>query len=194
MYEASSTLSDALENISTILAGGIDDAREEAFAKTDSAAANARQELFGVSTCISADMQLLAGRATQLETDVVQLNVDLAGEKATRSDEDKNLSAKIAANAEKTAEDIALLDETLSRSISEVEQTAAEELAKLAKKTEKDIWAGCHYKIIDDGTKQQWPYKCEDFAVNCYPDAGSDAVVKYYDAVNNETHSIGTIA
>lgn len=137
-------------------------------------------------------MQVLAGRATQLETDVVQLNVDLAAENSKRAEEDQNLATKIEANAEKEAADIAYLDEALSRDISEVEQTAAEELAALAKKTTEDIWTGSHYKIVRDG-QVQWPCKCEDFAVNVYADAGPDAVVKYVGS-DNEVYSIGTVA
>lgn len=188
----SSTLNNALKDTSAFLTSSIDDAKEEAFNKTAAAVEASTKELFTVSTLVTADMQFLSDRATQLENGVMWLCADLAGEKSTRIDKDNTLLAKIDANAGKAAEDIAFLNETLSQSISEVEQTAAEELAKLAKKTEEDIWTGCHYKIVEDGMKQ-WPYKCEDFAVNCYPEAGPDAVVKYYDAVNNETHSIGSI-
>lgn len=80
----------------------------------------------------------------------------------------------------------------LEKSIAGVETEASEAIADLAAKTAEDIWEGCHYKIVRDGTGA-WPYKCEDFAVNVYDDAGPAAVVSYVDGdAGNRAYRVGT--
>lgn len=134
----------------------------------------------------------LSEAAGKLQTAVQQLGTELAAEKSARIEADEAASSKMAAHEERAETQLRDVASELEKTIADVSDAAADGIAKAIAHVDEAVWNGCHYKLSNDG-KNQWPYRCDDFAVNVYRDAGPDAVV-YYNQDGGRAIAVGTLS